>query len=221
MDRLRRLFGGNKPALPVYKNHTADLEEYSNELSQLVPKATASPAAPAGTVGGAGGSSSIQLVVSLTPCFIADVITGSVIVAHIPWLCSLALPATTSALLSLPPLQLSVQGMHCSACSTAVEAALRALPGVHNADVALLSNSATVRYSPAKTTEQELLDAVEGCGFEAAVVSSTVEGGTAAAGSAAGGSVAVKLRVEGMHCGACSSGGGPCLATNVTCLACC
>ncbi|EFN54171.1 hypothetical protein CHLNCDRAFT_135599 [Chlorella variabilis] len=106
-------------------------------------------------------------------------------------------------------LTLSVQGMHCSACSGAVESALRELPGVLAADVALLSETATVRYSAATTSEGEVLAAVEGCGFTARVVSSSAEdggaGAAAAGGGGGGGAAAVKLRVEGMHCGACSS----------------
>ena len=42
-------------------------------------------------------------------------------------------------------MQISVKGMHCSACSSAVESALAALPGVQHASVALLTNSAEVR----------------------------------------------------------------------------
>ena len=41
--------------------------------------------------------------------------------------------------------QMSVRGMHCSACSSAVESALAALPGVSSASVALLAQSAEVR----------------------------------------------------------------------------
>jgi cation transport ATPase len=43
-----------------------------------------------------------------------------------------------------PREQISVKGMHCSACSSAVESALAALPGVQHASVALLTNSAEV-----------------------------------------------------------------------------
>jgi len=40
-----------------------------------------------------------------------------------------------------PREQISVKGMHCSACSSAVESALAALPGVQHASVALLTHS--------------------------------------------------------------------------------
>lgn len=109
----------------------------------------------------------------------------------------------------LPPLpsgaQLSVQGMHCSACSTAVEAALRALPGVLSADVALLSASADVRLDSAACSPEAALAAVEGCGFEALLVSSTPEEAPASGRGRGGGATAVRLAITGMHCGACSS----------------
>lgn len=46
---------------------------------------------------------------------------------------------------SLPEcLQVSVKGMHCSSCSSAVERVLKAQPGVFSASVALLSETAEV-----------------------------------------------------------------------------
>lgn len=68
-------------------------------------------------------------------------------------------------------LKLSVQGMHCSACSSAVEAALAAVPGVQAAAVSLTVQQAEVRYRAAvggKALEAALVAAVEGAGFEAA-----------------------------------------------------
>jgi Cu+-exporting ATPase len=53
--------------------------------------------------------------------------------------------------------------MHCSACSTAVEAALRALPGVASAEVALLSQQAIVRCAPGACSQEAVVEAVEGC----------------------------------------------------------
>ena len=45
-------------------------------------------------------------------------------------------------------LQVSVRGMHCASCSGAVERALKAQPGVHTANVALLKETAEVQHSP-------------------------------------------------------------------------
>ncbi|KAL4446311.1 hypothetical protein ABPG77_003118 [Micractinium sp. CCAP 211/92] len=95
-------------------------------------------------------------------------------------------------------LVLSVTGMHCSSCSSAVESALKALPGVLSAEVALLSESADVRVDPALISAEAVAEAVEGCGFGARLVSRKREGG-------AEGVCTVKLDVRGMHCSACSS----------------
>ncbi|KAL4423767.1 hypothetical protein ABPG75_001068 [Micractinium tetrahymenae] len=95
-------------------------------------------------------------------------------------------------------LVLSVTGMHCSSCSSAVESALKALPGVLSAEVALLSESADVRVAPALLTAEAVADAVEACGFGARLVSRKREGPS-------DGVCTVKLDVRGMHCSACSS----------------
>ena len=48
---------------------------------------------------------------------------------------------------------LSVAGMSCTACSSAVEAALLALPGVRSAAVSVVLQEARVEYDPALATE--------------------------------------------------------------------
>lgn len=100
-------------------------------------------------------------------------------------------------------LTLAVTGMHCSACSSAVESALRALPGVLAAEVALLSETATVRLDGAATSPEQVVDAIEACGFEARVVSSSQEGGDG--GGSSRGVETLRMDVRGMHCSACSS----------------
>ena len=89
-------------------------------------------------------------------------------------------------------LKLEVSGMHCSACSTAVEKALLAVPGVERASVSLALHQAEVVITPNTASETELLDAVTACGFEA---KSLIRAD----------SNVVNLRVSGMSCAACSS----------------
>ncbi|GAB4815110.1 hypothetical protein N2152v2_002156 [Parachlorella kessleri] len=94
-------------------------------------------------------------------------------------------------------LVVSIQGMHCSSCSTAVESALRAVPGVISASVALLSESAEVVCDATQQCEAAIVEAVESAGFEARIVSRS---------DAAAPTVEVaRLSVGGMHCSACSS----------------
>ena len=66
---------------------------------------------------------------------------------------------------------LRVGGMTCGSCSAAVEAALRAVPGVQAAAVNLLSGVAEVDYDPEVAGPRHLVEAVEGAGFEAAAIS--------------------------------------------------
>lgn len=48
--------------------------------------------------------------------------------------------------------QLEVLGMHCSACSTAVEASLGELPGVLHSSISLILRKANVRIDPSLVT---------------------------------------------------------------------
>ena len=66
---------------------------------------------------------------------------------------------------------LQVGGMTCGSCSSAVESALRAVPGVQAAAVNLLSGVAEVEFDPEVTGPRHLVEAVEGAGFEAAAIS--------------------------------------------------
>jgi Cu+-exporting ATPase len=66
---------------------------------------------------------------------------------------------------------LAVQGMTCASCSSAVEAALAAVPGVQSASVSLLRGVAEVEFDPEVAGPRHLVEAVEGAGFAAALLS--------------------------------------------------
>ena len=55
-------------------------------------------------------------------------------------------------ILTWPSMCRQVSGMTCSACSSAVEAALDSLPGVDNAVVSLIQQQARVEYDTAAAT---------------------------------------------------------------------
>lgn len=76
-------------------------------------------------------------------CFFLPIPTA----APAPACCAAPLPAVIGRAESCQQL-LRIEGMTCSACSSAVEAALRALPGVHEAGVNLLSGVAEVGALP-------------------------------------------------------------------------
>eukprot|EP00850_Spirogloea_muscicola_P011399 SM000070S21365 [mRNA] locus=s70:530729:535395:- [translate_table: standard] len=93
--------------------------------------------------------------------------------------------------------------MTCAACSSSVERALAALPGVASASVALLQNRAEVVYDPAQIKVEDLVEAVEDAGFEAEAL---LQAPLPPAGGAAGAqlaSVVGRFRVSGMTCSAC------------------
>ncbi|HMI45003.1 MAG TPA: heavy metal translocating P-type ATPase, partial [Gemmatimonadaceae bacterium] len=60
-----------------------------------------------------------------------------------------------------------VTGMTCAACQARVQRALAAEPGVIDASVNLLTNSAAVRYDAAAVAPERLIDAVRATGYDA------------------------------------------------------
>eukprot|EP00850_Spirogloea_muscicola_P000144 SM000001S04546 [mRNA] locus=s1:856403:861068:- [translate_table: standard] len=94
--------------------------------------------------------------------------------------------------------------MTCAACSSSVERALAALPGVASASVALLQNRAEVVYDPAKIKVEDLVEAVEDAGFEAeALLQVPLPPAGGGGGGAHLASVVGRFRVSGMTCSAC------------------
>jgi P-type Cu+ transporter len=68
---------------------------------------------------------------------------------------------------------LPVQGMTCAACQAHVERSLRAVPGVQDATVNLLANSARVVYEPAESSPRDLVAAVSEAGYAASLPAQT------------------------------------------------
>ncbi|HEU0080248.1 MAG TPA: heavy metal translocating P-type ATPase, partial [Longimicrobiaceae bacterium] len=60
-----------------------------------------------------------------------------------------------------------VSGMTCAACSGRVQRALSKQPGVRDAAVNLMTSNATVRFDPAATTPEALVDAIRATGYGA------------------------------------------------------
>ncbi|MDA1235351.1 MAG: heavy metal translocating P-type ATPase [Acidobacteria bacterium] len=73
----------------------------------------------------------------------------------------LQVPAT------LARLDLNVEGMTCAACVRTIERRLERVDGVAEAQVSLASNSAQVRFDPARTNPSQLIAAVEKAGYGA------------------------------------------------------
>ncbi len=62
-----------------------------------------------------------------------------------------------------------VKGMHCASCAITVEHELRKVPGVHEANVNLANEKATVAYDSEKINDDVLRSAVANAGYEALI----------------------------------------------------
>ncbi|KAH8945507.1 hypothetical protein BDL97_12G043100 [Sphagnum fallax] len=99
-------------------------------------------------------------------------------------------------------LVVSVTGMTCAACSTSVETALKRLPGVETAAVALIQEKAEISYNPALLKEEDIVEAIEDAGFDAEIISNTVIPRPGAAAPAIA-KIVGQFRIGGMTCAAC------------------
>lgn len=66
--------------------------------------------------------------------------------------------------------ELVVRGMNCTGCANSVTQALRAVPGVANADVSLQEGRAHVRWSDGQQSADSLITAVRSAGYQAEVI---------------------------------------------------
>ena len=95
-------------------------------------------------------------------------------------------------------MRLKVEGMTCSACSGAVEAALLDVPGVTRAAVSAATGDAAVELLPGAVVRVEtLLEAIDDAGFDASHVRDAELSRSV-----------VKLYVDGMTCSALHGRGG-------------
>ncbi|KAF2259538.1 heavy metal translocatin [Lojkania enalia] len=87
----------------------------------------------------------------------------------------------------------SIEGMTCGACTSAVESGFKDVDGVYQFNISLLANRAVLVHDPTKLTEDQIVEAIEDRGFDAKVISS-VDGSvqqTATAGT-------VQLKIYGL-----------------------
>jgi Cu+-exporting ATPase len=71
---------------------------------------------------------------------------------------------------------LPLLGMHCAACATRIEKALKKASGVENASVNFATTRATVHYDPQQTSPQKLRDVVKSVGYDAIVAPDAAAG---------------------------------------------
>jgi Cu+-exporting ATPase len=73
---------------------------------------------------------------------------------------------------------LTVIGMTCAACVRRIEKALRAVPGVREANVNLAAQRASVRFDPTAATTRDLAAAIEKAGYEVPAAGAPVDAAT-------------------------------------------
>ncbi|NLB29647.1 MAG: cation-translocating P-type ATPase, partial [Clostridiales bacterium] len=60
-----------------------------------------------------------------------------------------------------------IEGMHCAACSSAIERVTRKLPGVARSDVNLTTGKMTIEYDDGQVTPEQIMAKVDKAGFSA------------------------------------------------------
>ncbi|KAH3677139.1 hypothetical protein WICMUC_001894 [Wickerhamomyces mucosus] len=100
---------------------------------------------------------------------------------------------------------LSVKGMTCGACSSAITLQLESNPEVTNANVSLLTEEAIVQHSNSITSD-EIKEIVENCGFDAETLSYNNQHGSTILNSKDKLDIFnTRIKITGMTCGACTS----------------
>ncbi|KAI9725662.1 MAG: hypothetical protein M1828_002947 [Chrysothrix sp. TS-e1954] len=105
---------------------------------------------------------------------------------------------------------LTITGMTCGACTSAVEGAFKDVAGVRSISVSLLSSRAVVEHDTSLISPEKVAENIEEAGFDAEVLSTKPATETTARHTRRRSSVpttskATTVAIEGMTCGACTS----------------
>lgn len=115
--------------------------------------------------------------------------------------------AADSASFSNTTTTLAVEGMTCGACTSAVEAGFKNVPGVKTMNVSLLSERAVVEHDESVITPEQVAEIIEDRGFGATIIESKKETTStkAARETSQRSTLVTTVAIEGMTCGACTS----------------
>ena len=107
---------------------------------------------------------------------------------------------------------LSVEGMTCGACTSAVESGFKDVAGIKSVSISLLSERAVVEHDAAVISSEEIAEIIEDRGFDARVLETKVPKAQRAQGInrqktevPLASSSTTTVSIEGMTCGACTS----------------
>ncbi|KAL4910629.1 hypothetical protein BDW74DRAFT_949 [Aspergillus multicolor] len=103
----------------------------------------------------------------------------------------------------------SVEGMTCGACTSAVEGAFKGVEGAGEVSVSLMMSRAVIHHDPSLLPPEKVAEMIEDCGFDATVISSDSSSISIQVSSDSKAHATViattTLAVGGMTCGACTS----------------
>lgn len=88
----------------------------------------------------------------------------------------------------------SIEGMTCGACTSAIESGFKDVEGVYQFNISLLANRAVLVHDPSKLTEDQIVEIIEDRGFDAKTISS-VDGSVQQSTSSSG---KVHLKIYGL-----------------------
>jgi len=107
---------------------------------------------------------------------------------------------------------LSVEGMTCGACTSAVESGFKDVAGIKSVSISLLSERAVVEHDAAAISPEKIAEIIEDRGFDARVLETKVLKAQRAQGmnyqkteAPVTASSTTTVSIEGMTCGACTS----------------
>ena len=146
----------------------------------------------------------------ITPDKIREVIEdrgfGAEIISTVPAINKVSLSKNTMVQTTL-----SVQGMTCGACTSAVEGGFKDVAGVQSMSVSLMSERAVVKHNPEIISADAIAQIIEDCGFDASIVETrNISPGNSQPTSTVPAAATqlittTTLSIEGMTCGACTS----------------
>ncbi|KAK5945230.1 Cu(2+)-transporting P-type ATPase [Knufia obscura] len=85
-------------------------------------------------------------------------------------------PAEPSTVSNIYTTTVSIDGMTCGACTSAVEGAFKNKPGMVKFNISLLAGRAVIQHKPEELSADQIIEAIDDAGFDAKLVSSEPEG---------------------------------------------
>ena len=113
-----------------------------------------------------------------------------------------------STSMSLATTTVSVGGMTCGACTSAVEGAFKGVPGLKSFSISLLSERAVLEHDVNLLSPERIAEIIDDTGFDASIVDSQRAPTDTRIDRLGGDSrvLVTTVAIDGMTCGACTSG---------------